>query len=201
MVTYFYQENKKVTLTPDRRKAICTDINNKFKEYYKDLIPSFRETADILKNLYPDTSQDGKIKKTHNLYDQWRTYDSAIYQNCYADYTAMVDVNGQDLRSTQLSAVYKASLIYDWYNINLKDQIRKAAYDWEIKGEAAFYLCWKEDVYQTTEEVENEYVDELTGEVIKERIKVKQNVPTFQDIDVKAIDTHSLFFDKSQYED
>ena len=201
MVTYFYQENKKVTLTPDRRKAICTDINNKFKEYYKDLIPSFRETADILKNLYPDTSQDGKIKKTHNLYDQWRTYDSAIYQNCYADYTAMVDVNGQDLRSTQLSAVYKASLIYDWYNINLKDQIRKAAYDWEIKGEAAFYLCWKEDVYQTTEEVENEYVDELTGEVIKERIKVKQNVPTFQGIDVKAIDPHSLFFDKSQYED
>ena len=78
MVTYFYQENKKVTLTPDRRKAICTDINNKFKEYYKDLIPSFRETADILKNLYPDTSQDGNIKKTHNPYDQCTNYESAI---------------------------------------------------------------------------------------------------------------------------
>jgi len=71
---------------------------------------------------------------------------------------------------------------------------------WIIKGEAAAFIYWKEDVYQQTTEVENEFLNEL-GEVIKEKIKVKENVPTFQGIDVKPIDPHNLFFDKSQVDD
>ena len=37
MVAYYYKENKKVSLNPERREAICCDIKSMFKRYYKDL--------------------------------------------------------------------------------------------------------------------------------------------------------------------
>ena len=200
MTTYFYKENKKVTLTPEKRDAICSDIKGMLKCWSKDLEPSKRETADILKKLFPDT-EDSKIDKVPDLYEQHQTYMAAIQRACYPDYGAIVDIEGLDLSSNKLASTYKASLIYDWYNINLLKEIDKANADWTVKGEAAFYLQWKEEVYQKTTDVTNEYIDEATGELIRETVKVRENVPVFQCVDVKSIDPHSLYFDKSQVDD
>lgn len=172
-----------------------------YKKYYKDLIPSFKETADMLKKLYPDMSDNEKIDKIPDLYEQYKTYTSAIQRACYEDYRAIVDIEGQNLRSNQLASAYKSSLIYDWYNIDLMKTIDKNANDWAIKGEAAFYVCWKRDVYQKTETVNNEYIDELTGEIVREQVKIREDIPTFEGVDVKCIDPHNLFFDKSQVDD
>lgn len=169
-----------------------------FKSYYKNLVPSFRETADVLKELYPDTSDNNKISKIPDLYEQYKTYSSALQQACYPDYRAIVDIEGLDLRSNSLSSAYKSSLIYDWYNIDLMKQLDKAAQNWCIKGEAAFYVCWKQDIYQTTTEVNNEFLNEFTGETVSEKIKVRENIPTFEGVDVKSIDPHNLFYDRSQ---
>lgn len=201
MVTYFYKENKKIQLTPDKRQSICADINGLFKKYYKDLVPSFNETGDILKELFPDTSDTGKISKIPDLYEQYKTYTSALQQACYPDYRAIVDIEGLDLRSNSLASAYKSSLIYDWYNIDFMDDIDKACNDWAIKGEAGFYICWKREVYQQTTEAETEYLDPLTGETIREKVKIREDVPTFEGIDVKTIDPHNLFFDRSQVDD
>lgn len=199
MVTFFFKENKRVSLNPDRRKAICSNIDSMFKKYYKDLIPSFKETANILKELYPDTS-DNKISKIPDLYEQYKTYSSALQQACYPDYRAIVDIEGLDLRSNSLASAYKSSLIYDWYNIDLMSQLDKGAQDWCIKGEAAYFVCWKREVYQTTTQVDNEYINEF-GEIVTEKIKIREDVPTFEGIDVKCIDPHNLFFDRSQVDD
>lgn len=201
MTTFFYKENKKVTLNPERRQAICNDINGMFKKYYKDLEPSFKETGNMLRKLFPDTTQEDKMDKIPDLYEQYKTYTSAIQRSCYEDYRAIVDIEGQNLRSNELASAYKSSLIYDWYNIDLMKAIDKNANDWAIKGESAFYICWKRDVYQKTDTVENEYIDELTGEIVRETIKIREDIPTFEGVDVKAIDPHSLFFDKSQVDD
>lgn len=200
MTTYFYKENKKVTLTPEKREAICSDIKGMLKCWYKDLDPSKRETADILKKLFPDTS-DSKIDKVPDLYEQHQTYMAALQRACYPDYGAIVDVEGLDLSSNALASTYKASLIYDWYNIDLLKEIDKANFDWSVKGEAAFYVQWKQEVYQKTTDVVNEYVDEATGEVVRETIKVREDVPVYECVDVKEIDPHSLYFDKSQVDD
>lgn len=200
MVTFFYKENNRISLTPDRRSSICSDINSMFKKYYKNLAPSFKETADILKELYPDTIDTGKISKVPDLYEQYKTYTSALQQACFPDYRAIVDIEGLDLRSNSLASAYKSSLVYDWYNIDLMDDINKALENWAIKGEAAFYLCWKREVYQQTTEVDNEFLTE-TGEVVTEKIKVKEDIPTFEGVDVKSIDPHNLFFDRSQVDD
>ena len=172
MTTYFYKENKKVNLTPDKREAICSDIKGMLKLWYKDLEPSRRETADLLKKLYPDLGES-KIDKVPDLYEQHQTYCAAIQRATYEDYPAIVDIEGLDLSSNALAATYKSSLIYDWYNIDLKEQIDKANIDWSIKGEAAFYLQWKQEVYQKTTNVVNEYVDELTGTVVQEYREIK----------------------------
>lgn len=200
MVTYFYKENKKVTLTPEKRDAICSDIKGMLKDWYKDLEPSRAETADILKKIYPDTNSD-KIDKVPDLYEQHQTYMAAIQRATYQDYKAIVDIEGLDLESNALASTYKASLVYDWYNINLIDQIDKANQDWCIKGEGAFYVQWKEEFYQTTNEMVNEYIDEETGQIVTETIKVRENIPVFSCVDVKEIDPHSLYFDKSQVDD
>ena len=200
MTTYFYKENKRVTLTPEKREAICADIKGMLKCWYKDLEPSKRETGEILKKIFPDTS-DSKIDKVPDLYEQHQTYMAAIQRACYPDYGAIVDVEGLDLSSNALASAYKASLIYDWYNIDLLQEIDKANFDWSVKGEAAFYVQWKQEVYQQTTDVVNEFIDEATGEVVKETIKVREDVPVYQCVDVKEIDPHSLYFDKSQVDD
>lgn len=200
MTTYFYKENKRVTLTPEKREAICADIKGMLKCWYKDLEPSKRETADILKKLFPDTS-DSKIDKVPDLYEQHQTYMAALQRACYPDYGAIVDVEGLDLSSNALASTYKASLIYDWYNIDLLKEIDKANFDWSVKGEGAFYVQWKQEVYQKTTDVINEYIDEATGEVVRETIKVREDVPVYECVDTKEIDPHSLYFDKSQVDD
>ena len=200
MTTYFYKENKKVTLTPEKREAICADIKGMLKCWYKDLEPSRRETADILKKIFPDTS-DSKIDKVPDLYEQHQTYMAAIQRACYPDYGAIVDVEGLDLSSNSLASTYKASLIYDWYNIDLLKEIDKANFDWSVKGEASFFVQWKQEVYQKTTDVTNEYIDEATGEIVRETIKVREDVPVYECVDVKEIDPHSLYFDKSQVDD
>lgn len=199
MVAYFYKENKKVSLTPEKRSAICGDIKGLFKRYYKDLNPSRKETAEILKSLFPDMNED-KMEKIPDLYQQYQTYISAIYRACMPSYEAIVDINGLDYASNSLASTYKASLIYDWYNIDLQDTLVKALNDWAIKGESAFYVQWKSETYQQTQTVGNEYIDD-EGKVIKEEIKVRENIPIFECVDVKYIDPHSLYFDKSQVDD
>ena len=200
MTTYFYKENKRVNLTPEKREAICSDIKGMLKCWYKDLEPSRKETADILKKLFPKT-EDDKMDKVPDLYEQHQTYMAALQRACYPDYGAIVDVEGLDLASNRLASTYKASLIYDWYNIDLLKEIDKVNFDWSVKGEGAFYVQWKQEVYQKTTDVTNEYVDELTGELITETIKVREDVPIFECVDVKEIDPHSLYFDKSQVDD
>lgn len=153
----------------------------------------------MLKHIYPDTA-NRKVDKIPDLYEQFQSYTSAIQQTCYNDYKAIVDIEGQDVRSNNLASAYKASLIYDWYNIDLMNAIDKSNENWAIKGEAAFFVCWKQDLYQYTTTVNNQYINEL-GEIVDETIKVREAVPTFEGVDVKAIDPHNLFFDKSQVDD
>lgn len=199
MVTYFYKENKKVSLNPERRQAICTDIKGMFKRYYKDLDPSRKETAEILKSLFPDTNPE-KMEKVPDLYQQHQTYSSALFRACIPSYQAIVDIDGQDLPSNELASTYKASLIYDWENIELMKTLVKILYDWTVKGEASAYIQWRVETYQQVSTVTNEYEDD-NGELVTETLKVRENIPIFECTDVKYIDPHSLYFDRSQVDD
>ena len=199
MVTYFYKANKKVSLTPDRRQSICADIKSMFKKYYKDLDPSRQETADILKSLFPDTNPE-KMEKVPDLYQQHQTYSSALFRACIPSYEAILDINGLDLASNELASTYKASIIYDWENIELMKTLVKILYDWTVKGEASAYIQWKVETYQQVSTIKNEYEGD-DGELVSETLKIREDVPIFECTDVKYIDPHSLYFDRSQVDD
>ncbi len=198
MVTFFYQSNKKINLNPDKRNKICNDIKSLFKNYYTDLEGPKRETIDILDKLFPCVDDTGKLDKIPSLYEQYKTYTSAIQRACYPSYDAIVDIKGLDLKSNNLAGTYKASLIYDWYNIDLEATIDKCQDDWAIKGEAAAYIYWKEEVVEIDDPIQSMELDETTGLPKLVEIPNKRNITTFRAVDVKRIDPHNLYFDRSQ---
>ena len=198
MTTYFYKANKKISLNPERRRKISDNIKSIFKSFYHDLDEPKQETADILDKLFPGCDTSDKIDKIPSLYEQYKTYTSAIQRACYPSYDAIVDIKGLDIASNNIAGTYKASLIYDWYNIDLESTLDKCQDDWAIKGEAAAYICWKEDIVQI--ENENQVVDVNPDTLLPELKTVTEKIPisTFRAVDVKRIDPHNLYFDKSQ---
>lgn len=198
MVTFYYKANKKIKLTPQKREDICNQINNYFKSYYHDLDEAKADTCDIYSGLYPASEGNDKIDKIPSLYEQYKTYTSAIQRACYPSYDAILDIKGLDARSNNLAGTYKASLVYDWYNIDLMQTLDKCQDDWAIKGECACYICWKEDINQI--EVEEPVISYNQEQLIPEMnmVKTKIDLETFAGVDVKRIDPHNLYFDKSQ---
>lgn len=201
MTTFFYKENKKITLTKSMRDSICSDISSTYETYFKDLEIPIAETQQINDGLFPERKSNDKIDKIPDLYEQYKTYRSALQRTGYSDYKAIVDIEGLDYKSNTLASTYKASLIYDWYNIDLMKTIDKLADDWTKKGEAACYLYWRQDVYQKTTKVDNYIINPETGEEEIQTIVVREDIPTFEAIDVKYIDPHRFVFDKSQLDD
>lgn len=201
MTTFFYKENKKVTLTKAVRDSICSDISDTYRRYFKDLDTPIAETRKINDGLFPERKSNDKVDKIPDLYEQYKTYRSALQRTGYSDYKAIVDIEGLDYQSNSLASTYKASLIYDWYNIDLMKTIDKLADDWTKKGEAAAYLYWRQDVYQRTTKLDNLVINPETGEEELQVITVKEDIPTFEAVDVKYIDPHRLVFDKSQLDD
>lgn len=198
MVTYYFRANKKVRLTPDKREAIATTIVQNFKSFYNDLTIPKQETQAILKELYPAMNEStGKLNKIPSLYEQYKTYTSAIQRACYSSYDAILDIEGQDQRSNNLASTYKASIVYDWYNINLMKTLDECQEDWAKKGEAACVVCWKEDITEIKVGVPTIITDEYgMPKLIREQ--VAQPIQTFAAVDVKRIDPHNLYFDKAQ---
>lgn len=195
MVVYFQKANKKIRLTPEKRQTIVNDINGMFKQFYPDLSDTKVEYNKILKDLFPLTFSKDKINKIPSLYEQYKTYISMLHRGCYPSYDAILDVEGLDIRSNNLASTYKASIVYDWYLINLMDTLDKLADDWVKKGEAACYVCWKRVVKEIKREVPVlEATDnniELTSTTVTEPIE------TFSAVDVKYIDPFNLYFDKT----
>lgn len=200
MTVFYFKNNKKVNFSPEKRQAIVGDICNKFTKYYPDLNTPKEETTSIYQDLFPAYSKCDKLDKIPSLYEQYKTYTSAIQRACYPSYDAIVDIEGQDLRSNQLAATYKASIVYDWYNIDLQTTLDKCQDDWAIKGEAAAYIYWKEEIVQVEEEVSDIVPDE-TGFPTLVSQTIKRDVSTFKGVDIKRIDPHNLYFDKTQADD
>lgn len=199
MVSYIYKSNKKIRLTPDKREKICTEINRKFGIYYRDLNQPKEDTQEILEKLYPDFNEtNDSIDKIPSIYEQYKTYCAAIRRASFPSYDAIVDIEGQDIRSNNLAGTYKASLIYDWYNINLMSTIQNILdTDWTIKGEAACYICWKEVTNEIKEDTSEIVLDENGMPQLVTQTRIIP-VESFSAVDVKRIDPHNLYFDKSQ---
>ena len=199
MVAYYYKDNEKKLLQKDKREAICKDIKCKFKTWYADLSTAREEAVKLLRDLFPGYDADVyKIKKVPSTYEQFKTYESAIYRATYQNYDGIVDVEGQDLRSNNLASIYKASLVYDYNAIDLKSTLDQILFDWTLKGEGAAFVNWTEEYNQIPTAITVEDVDPDTGEIIPRVVASTEDVLTYAGVKVTHIDPHNLYYDKTQ---
>lgn len=201
MAIYEYKPNTKFdgrSFNKTKRDAIVTDIKNKFGLWYPQLTQARKDTVALLKEIFPCyKNTDGEVKKIPDVYEQYQTYSSAMYRATYQSYDGMFDIEGQDLRSNNLSAIYKASLVYDFYKINLKGTLDGVLNDWVTKGEAAMYVHWDEDI-EKVPEIQPQIIEGEDGIPAIDYKKVMVSKPTSAHVDVKRMDPHNLYYDISQ---
>ena len=201
MVSYYFKDNEKKLLAKDKREDICNDINNKLTTWYQDLSKPREEAIKLMRDIFPGYDNNVyKIKKVPSTYEQFKTYESAIYRATYQNYDSIVDIEGQDLRSNNISSIYKASLVYDYNAINLKATLDEILFDWTIKGEGAGFVFWEEEIHQVPTTMVVETIDETTGLVSEEIQTTTQDIVAYAGVQIKRIDPHNLYYDKTQYE-
>ena len=198
MVTFYYKDNQKKLLSKNKRDAIAEDIKEKFKLWYSDLKVAREDAVKLLKDLYPGYDNDVyKIKKVPSTYEQLKTYESAIYRATYQNYDGMIDIEGQNLRSNNIASIYKASLVYDYNKINLKETLDKILFDWCVKGEGAAYVYWSETYSQVPIIADITTIDEF-GNINIEQIASTRDELENAGVYIKHIDPHNLYYDKTQ---
>ena len=194
---YYYKgDNKKEIKKIDRDNIAC-DINEKAKTWNEDTVQVRTDYERIKGEIFPDTTNLADIKLIPDVYEQAQTYQANIYKATYQNYDGMFDVEGQDVRSHNISAIYKASLIYDFDKIRLKNELDELLEDWIYKGEAAAFVQWKKCVERKREQSTEVVIDPYT---LQEDINVVTkivDVVTHSGASVKRIDPLNLFFDKS----
>lgn len=199
MPIYLNKDNNKKLLRKAKRDDICTDINGKYEDWRADLESPRREAVAIMKELFPDYNKKRvEVKKIPDVYEQYKTYTSALYKAIYQSYEGMFDIEGQDLRSNNIASAYKASLVYDYYRMNLKSTLDAVLDDWTIKGEGALFVHWDEDIVRKQVIVEEAEVNEKTGEIEISYRKSFEDIVEHEGVHVKRIDPHNLYYDKSQ---
>jgi hypothetical protein len=199
MGIYYYKGDDRKLLRKAKREEVCTDIVGKFQLWYADLESSRSDTVQILKELFPHYNQKKKeVKKIPDVYEQYKTYTSAMQKSTYQNYDGMVDIEGEDLRSNNLAGAYKASLVYDFYKMNLKGTLDAVLDDWTIKGEGAVFVHWDKKVIRKPTVTQAIEVNEKTGEADVVIKKGFEDVVEHEGVHIKRIDPHNLYYDKSQ---
>lgn len=201
MAVYEYKPNTKFdrrSFSKDKRDTIVNDINSKFQKWYPQLTQARKDTVALLKEIFPCyKNTSGEVKKIPDVYEQYQTYCAAIYRATYQSYDGMFDIEGQDLRSNNMASIYKSSIVYDFYKINLKGTLDGVLEDWTTKGEAALYVHWDEDIEKIPHIQSTPIVNE-DGVVGYDYKKVMVPTVTSAHVDVKRMDPHNLYYDISQ---
>ena len=198
---YYYKGDNKKEIQKIDRDNIAEDICEKAKLWHDDTMAVRQDFDRIRGEIFPDTQTLDDIKLIPDVYEQSQTYKANIFKSTYQNYDGMFDIEGQDVRSNNISGIYKAALTYDFDQINLKATLDDILDDWIYKGEAAAFVYWKTCVERRREQRIEPIIDPMVGVVGEEVITKMVDVITHDGANVKRIDPLNLFFDKSMKKD
>jgi hypothetical protein len=94
--------------------------------------------------------------------------------------------------------MYKASLVYDYYKMDLKKTLDAVSDDWAIKGESALFVHWDRKTVKKPIVNQVVVINEKTG---MQEVKLEngfEDVVEHEGVHIKRIDPHNLYYDKSQ---
>lgn len=193
---YYYKNDNKKEIKKIDRDNIAHDICEKAKTWHDDVEAVKQDFDRIKEEIFPDTVLMEKVKLIPDVYEQAQTYRANIFKSTYQNYDGTFDIEGQDARSHNLSALYKASLVYDFDRIGLRDTLDDILDDWIYKGEAAAFVYWKTCTERKRDFKEVQGIDDF-GMPYTDIQEVVEDVVTYSGANVKRIDPLNLFFDKS----
>ena len=200
---YYYKDNNKKEIRKIDRDNICQDINNKAKQWSKDVEEVRQDYERVVREIYPSANEyKAEVKLIPDVYEQRQSLRANIFKATYQNYDGMFDIEGLDPESHDMSAMLKSALVYDCYKIDLQSTLDKILDDYMDKGEAAWFTHWTTKVEQKRYQDEQPILEtnEL-GELVEvgvEYINRVQDEVVYEGADVDRIDPLNLFFDKSQ---
>lgn len=195
---YYYKDDNKKEIRKIDRDNICSDIDKKMRLWHTDT-EDVREDYDrVIKEIYPSANKTkDQVKMIPDVYEQRQSLMANIFKSTYQNYDGMFDIEGLDEQSHELSAVLKASLVYDCYKIDLQSKLDKMLNDLLDKGECSWFVYWNTKVERKREQ-ELQILEDEYGNPIEQVVNVPKDNIVYTGADVERIDPLNLFFDKSQ---
>lgn len=199
MRLYYYKDDNQKMLRKIDRDNIVDDICKKAKAWHEDTLEVRNDYNRINREIFPSTVADRRnVKLIPDVYEQYQTYKANIFKSTYQNYDGMFDIEGEDPESHSISAILKASLVYDFYKVKLKNSLDAILEDWVTKGECAAFIHWDTEVERTREQKADTVINPETGIEEIEITNIPVNKITHSGPDIKRIDPLNLYFDKTQ---
>lgn len=197
---YYYKDDNKKEIRKIDRDNICKDINDKAKQWSKDVEEVREDYERVVREIYPSTHEfKDQVKMIPDVYEQRQSLRANLFKSTFQNYDGMFDIEGLDAESHSMSAMLKSALVYDCYKIDLQSTLDKILDDYMDKGEAAWFAHWTTRVDRKRYQHTNLIVDELTGEELGVEVTNRaQDEIVYEGADIDRIDPLNLFFDKSQ---
>ena len=196
---YYYKDDNKKEIRKIDRDNICEDINNKAKQWSKD-VEEVREDYDrVVREIYPSANEyKDQVKMIPDVYEQRQSLRANLFKSTYQNYDGMFDIEGLDPESHELSAMLKSALVYDCYKIDLQSTLDTILDDYMDKGEAAWFAHWTTKVERKRVQEEVPILDEIGNLIDVEVINRPYDEIVYEGADIERIDPLNLYFDKSQ---
>ena len=199
MRLYYYKDDNQKMLRKIDRDNIVDDICKKAKAWHEDTLEVRNDYNRINREIFPSTVADRRnVKLIPDVYEQYQTYKANIFKSTYQNYDGMFDIEGEDPESHSISAILKASLVYDFYKVKLKNSLDAILEDWVTKGECAAFIHWDTEVERTREQTIKTVINPETGIAEAEIANTPVDKITHSGPDIKRIDPLNLYFDKTQ---
>lgn len=196
---YYYKDDNKKEVRKIDRDNICEDINNKAKQWSKDVDEVREDYERVVNEIYPSTHEyKDQVKMIPDVYEQRQSLRANIFKAVYQNYDGMFDIEGLDPQSHEVSAMLKSALVYDCYKIDLQSTLDKILDDYMDKGEAAWFSHWTTKVERKRYQHAIPIIDELGQEVDVAYETRPVDEIVYEGADIERIDPLNLFFDKSQ---
>lgn len=180
----------------------------KYKDEIEEFIISKREELDYISNmegmykkLYASVfsgSNDGDEERFTHAQEMYKVYKASIIESSLSGYSALLEVSGEDGKSTLLSKKLKDVMTRQFKTMSLLEKLSgQTVDDWILKGEAISFIKLKQDKeeYRFTQTLS----DATTGDPLMS-FKMKEYV-TYDHIDIERINPFDFYVDAQDYED
>lgn len=180
----------------------------KYKDEIEEFIISKREELDYISNmegmykkLYASIfsgSNDGDEERFTHAQEMYKVYKASIIESSLSGYSALLEVSGDDGKSTLLSKKLKDVMTRQFKTMSLLEKLSgQTVDDWILKGEAISFIKLKQDKeeYRFTQTLS----DATTGDPLMS-FKMKEYV-TYDHIDIERINPFDFYVDAQDYED